>query len=275
MPKRLGFLGPPGTYGEEAALRYDPSATRLPFPSNSAVADAVQTGMADEGMLPIENSLEGSVNEIVDWLIHDSTHFIRQELVIPIEHYLVVKPGTHAMDVKLVYSHPQALGQSRKFLQKLFPNVQLIASLSTVAAVTEMLESKQPAAAIAPRRATELYTVEVLAKGIQDNSNNVTRFVVLARQDHPATGNDKTSICFSFADDSPGQLYKAVGVFSLRGINLVKIESRPAKDVLGRYIFLVDLEGHRTDPKVRQALDELQQFTSILKIFGSYPKFRA
>ena len=275
MPKRLAFLGPAGTYTEEATIRYDSSATRLPFPSNTAVAEAVQNGAADEGVVPIENSLEGSVNDTLDLLIHDSKLSIWQEVVIPIEHYLVTKPKTPVSDVKVIYSHPQALGQCRKYLQKTFPSVQLVASLSTVAAVGDMLASKLPAAAITPRRATELYQVEVLAKGIHDNPNNVTRFVVLAHQDHPPTGGDRTSICFWFSSDTPGQLYKAMGTFALRNINLAKIESRPAKDVLGSYVFLVDLEGHRTDPKVREALDELREHVSLLKIFGSYPKYKA
>lgn len=275
MPKRIGFLGPAGTYTEEATIRYDAFATRVPLPSNAAVIDAVQGGACDEGVVPLENSLEGSVNDTTDLLIHDSKLSIWQEIVIPIEHYLVAKPGTQAAGVKVVYSHPQALGQCRKYLQKHFPNAQLVPSASTVAAVTDMQNSKELAAAITPRRAIELYTVEVLAKGIQDNPHNVTRFVVLGHKDHPATGEDKTSICFAFSSDVPGQLYSVMGAFALRNINLEKIESRPAKDGLGRYIFLIDLEGHRTDPEVHAALEELRQHTSMLKVFGSYPKYMA
>ncbi|MSQ11439.1 MAG: prephenate dehydratase [Dehalococcoidia bacterium] len=274
MAKRIAYLGPPGTNSEEAAARYDPAAIRLPFPSVTAVADAVQSGMAEEGVVAIENSIEGSVNDTLDLLIHEAPLFIRWELVVPIEHCLLVKPGAHAPDVKVIYSHPQALGQCRRFLARTFPTAQLVASLSTAAAVEQVLASKTPAAAIASRRAADLYPVELLARGIQDNPYNVTRFVVLAHEDHGQTGSDKTSLCLSFAEDKPGQLYKAVGAFALRGINLAKIESRPAKDALGRYIFLVDVEGHRNDPLVREALEELKGYVSMLKVFGSYPKYK-
>lgn len=274
MPKRIAFLGPPGTFSEEAALKYDAEAVRLPFPSVRAVADAVQTGMAEEGVVAIENSLDGSVNDTLDLLIHDAKLSIRWELVVPIEQCLLAKPGTVASEVGHIYSHPQALGQCRGFLGRTFPKAQLVASLSTVAAVEEMLASKTTAAAIAPRRAAELYPVTILARGIQDNPSNVTRFVVLASQDHQPTGADKTSLCFSFAEDRPGLLYRAMGVFALRGINLAKIESRPAKEALGRYVFLVDLEGHRKDAKVTEALKELRGVVSTLKVFGSYPRYR-
>ncbi len=274
MAKRLGYLGPPGTFSEEAALRYDADASRLPFPSFRAVADAVQTGMADEGVVAIENSLEGSVNDTLDLLIHEATLSIRWELVVPIEHCLLAKPGTQAPDVQVIYSHTQALGQCRGFLARTFPKAQLIASLSTVAAVEDALASKTTAAAIAPLRAASLYPVAVLARGVQDNASNVTRFVVLAHQDHAPTGADKTSLCFGFADDRPGILYKAIGVFALRGINLAKVESRPTKEALGEYIFLVDILGHRQDATIREALDELKGIASWLKIFGSYPRHK-
>ena len=274
MAKRVAYLGPPGTFSEEAALKYDPQAQRVAFSSISAVAEAVRSSMAEEGVVPIENSLEGSVNDTLDLLIQEATLFIRQELTLPIEHCLLVVPSTQADAIQAIYSHPQALGQCRRFLERCFPKAQVVATLSTVAAVEEMKGSDVPAAAIAPKRASELYEVEILAQSIQDYPNNVTRFVVLAPTDHPPTGADKTSLCFSFDDDRPGLLYGVMGEFARRNINLGKIESRPTKETLGRYIFLVDLDGHREDALVQEVLAGLKDQVSMLKIFGSYPRYQ-
>ena len=273
MAKHIAFLGPVGTFSEEAALRYDPEGDLEPFPSIPAVALAVASGIADEGVVPIENSLEGSVTHTLDILIQEARLFIRRELVLPIEHCMMVNPGTRAADIQTVYSHPQALGQCRDFLERCFPKAQLVASLSTVAAVEDMKKSPTPAAAISPRRAADLYGTEVLAQGIQDNPSNVTRFVILASTDHPPTGNDKTSLCFSFEVDRPGLLYKVMGEFAQRNINLAKVESRPTKQSLGQYVFLIDCQGHREDPIVKEAINGVQGQTSMLKILGSYPRW--
>ena len=273
MARRIAFLGPSGTFSEEAALTYDPDGKLEPFPSIPAVAMAVASGITEEGVVPIENSLEGSVTYTLDILIQDDRLFIRRELVIPIEHCLLIPPATRTADIHTIYSHPQALAQCRDFLERCFPKAQLVASLSTVAAVEEMKASQTAAAAISPGRAAGLHGVDILARGIQDNSSNVTRFVVLAHTDHPPTGRDKTSLCFSFQDDRPGLLYSAMGEFARRNINLAKVESRPTKQSLGQYIFLIDCEGHREDPLVSEAIDTLRGQTSMLKIFGSYPRW--
>jgi prephenate dehydratase len=274
MTKRFAFLGPAGTFSEQAALLCDPQAQLLPFATVAAVAAAVDSGMADEGIMAIENSLEGSVTDTLDVLIHESTLSIRRELVLPIEHCLLVKPGTTADQVSTVYSHPQALGQCRRFLERCFPKARVEASLSTTAAVEQMMQ-QDGAAAVATMRAAELYNVQVLARGIQDNPSNETRFVLVAASDSPATGHDKTSLAFSVAQDRPGSLVDALKEFSDRRINLTKIESRPTKQELGRYVFLVDLEGHRTDPKVAEALERVQALAYFFKVFGSYPRFGA
>ena len=271
MSERLAFLGPAGTYTEEAALSHDLEATLLPFASIPAVAAAVESGMADRGVVPIENSLEGSVTHTLDLLIHESTLFIQHELVLPIHHCLLAKPDTKTEDILAIYSHPQALAQCRSFLAERFPNAVLAASLSTSAAVEEMQKSEAVAAAIANRRAATLYGAQVLTESIEDNPNNMTRFVVLAPEDHPPTGSDKTSICFDFENDAPGILYSVLEEFGRRGINLAKIESRPTRRSLGRYIFLVDLEGHREDDLVKEALGVVRSQVAMLKIFGSYP----
>ena len=275
MPKRLAYLGPAGTNTEQAAATYDPGATRLPFDSIPAVASAVEEGKADEAIVPIENSLEGSVTFTLDLLIHESSLFIRHELVLPIHHYLLGGPGVETGAIEVIYSHPQALAQCRSFLSKRFSGVDLVASLSTATAVEEMQRSERVAAAIGTSRGAELYGAEVLARSIEDGANNETRFVVLAPTDHDRTGEDKTSICFSYDQDSPGSLHGTLGEFARLGINLTKIESRPTRESLGRYIFLVDLEGHREDGKVVEALERTRERVSMLKVFGSYPRYRA
>lgn len=275
MARRLAFFGPAGTYTEEAALLYDPNAELQAFPTIAAVGQAVVSQATEEGVVPIENSLEGSVTFTLDLLIRDSQLSIYQEVVLPINHYLMINPGTNRDDIEIIYSHPQSLAQCREYLERRFPNAQQMASLSNSAAVTDMKESRVAAAAIAPRRAAEIYGAEVIDRDIQDVANNVTRFAVLARQDHPPTGDDKTSICFSFEQDGPGLLYKTIGEFATRNINLVKVESRPTKQLLGEYIFLIDCSGHRCDPAVSEALASLQREVSMLKVLGSYPRWVA
>jgi prephenate dehydratase len=274
MSSRIAYLGPAGTFTEQAVLQYSPDSTLLSFTSISAVLSAVESGTAEEGIVPIENSLQGSVTETLDLLIHNTSLFIRRELILAIEHFLMSKPKINPNDIQVIYSHPQALAQCREFLESHFPKVVLVASLSTTSAVEMMQKSTSPTAAIASRRAVELYGTKILAQNIQDNPNNVTRFVVLNRSDHPPTMDDKTSICFSFAEDKPGLLYDIIGEFARHGINLTKVESRPTKQILGQYFFLIDLEGHRTDSLVSQVLEKVRGRTTMLRVLGSYPRHK-
>ena len=274
MPKRLAFFGPAGTHTEQACVNSDPDAVRLPYTPISQVVAAVESGEADECVVPIENSLQGSVTDTLDILVHHSSLSIRHELVLPITHFLLADGGAAVESIDFVYSHPQALAQCREFLEKRLPNAEVIASLSTAAAVEDMLERGERAAAIATRRAAELHGCAVIAEGIEDDESNMTRFVVLAPTDHPQTGADKTSACFSFDEDAPGILHGVLAEFANRGINLAKIESRPTRQSLGRYIFLIDFEGHRQDDIVREVLDRIGDQVSMLKIFGSYPAHR-
>ena len=274
MAKQIGYLGPVGTFTEEAALLYDSKAQLIPFPSISAVGSAVATGMVEEGVVAIENSIEGSVTGTLDILIQKSGLAIRQEIVLPIRHCLLVQPGTGADAIRVIYSHPQALAQCRRFLERCFPKAQLEAALSTAAAVEEIKKGDGSIAAIATQRAAQLYGVAILARDIQESSSNLTRFVVLSTTDHPPTGSDRTSLCFSFAEDGPGLLVGVLGEFARENINLAKIESRPSKESLGQYIFLVDLDGHREEPLVKEVLKKVRENSSSLKIFGSYPKCR-
>jgi len=271
MNRNLAFLGPIGSYTEQAALTYDSEATLVPLTSIPAVASAVDSKKASEGIVPIENSLEGTVTTTLDLLIHETNLFIRHELVLPIQHCLLTKPGTKPEDLAVIYSHPQALAQCRMFLEKRFPNVGIAASLSTSSSVEDMLGSNTQAGAIANHRCATLYGAEILDKGIEDSNSNLTRFIILAPTDHQPTGEDKTSICFDFDNDSPGILHSVLKEFAKRNINLAKIESRPTRQNLGRYIFVVDLEGHRDNDNVKEALNAVRAQVSMFRIFGSYP----
>jgi prephenate dehydratase len=272
MTKKIAYLGPPGTFTEEAALRYDEKAQLIPFSTIPAVASAVDTGIAEEGIVAIENSLEGSVTETLDLLIHESRLLILQELVLPIEHLLLVKPETEAEQVTVIFSHPHALAQCRHFIERCFPKAQMVAALSTAAAVEQMISYSSPAAAVGTGRAASIYGAKILASNIQDRFPNLTRFVVLANTDHKRTGYDKTSIAFSFGEDRPGLLYQILKEFADRNINLTKVESRPSKESLGRYIFLIDIEGHRDDPLIAEVIDVIKVETTFFKVFGSYPR---
>ncbi len=271
---RLAFLGPAGTYGEEAARRYAPEATLVPFASHAAVAAAVESGEADEGVVAIENFLNGSVAESLDILIHESTLRIQHELVLPIEHHLFAAEGTQIGDVTVVYSHTQALGQCRRFLQTNLPNAHLEAALSTSQAVEHAVIRGAGAAAIGNRRAGELHGAQLLAENIGDSEGNVTRFLVLGRGRPASTGKDRTSIAFTFDADRPGALAEVLQEFASRGINCSKIESRPTREVFGEYVFLIDFEGHEDDPECSKTLEAIRPFCATLKVFGSYPRYQ-
>jgi prephenate dehydratase len=235
------------------------------------VVTAVARGDADAGALAIENSVEGAVAETLDLLIHETELRISGEIALRIQHHLLARPGTRTPDVTVVYSHPQALAQCRKYLETHLPHAHIEASLSTVAGVERAMKTPG-AAAIASERAAELFCAEILASGIQDRHENTTRFVIVSGGDAARTGNDKTSLAFKTPHDRPGTLVAVLNELSRRGINLTKIESRPSKDALGVYVFLVDLEGHQSDPIVAEALASIAKRTSWLKRLGSYPR---
>ena len=272
MIKQVAYLGPPGTFCEEAAQLYDSKSELSSFLSITAVGAAVVTEMVDEGIVPIENSIEGSVPETLDLLIQEARLHIREEVVLPIRHYLLCRGDTQSQDIEVIFSHPQPLAQCRNFLERCFSKSQIHAALSTSTAVEQMMSYPESSAAIGTLRAANIYGASVLAKDIQDRSPNLTRFVVVGRADHDPTGSDKTSLCFSFADDHPGLLYQALKEFADQGINLTKVESRPSKHTLGKYVFLVDLDGHRTDSRVAKVLANIQKNVDFLKVFGSYPR---
>lgn len=279
MASRLAYFGPPGTNAEEAAIKYTSSSGHspelIPIATITAVGMSVETGAADEAVMPIENSLEGAVAETLDFLIHGAKQsLICGEVILLIDHFLLARPGVKAEQIKVITSMPQALAQCRAYIERAFPDARVEAAMSTAAAVEDVMH-RDDAAAIGNRRAADIYGAEVIASQIQDRSPNHTRFVVVAPQDHEPTGDDRTSLAFAFAnEDRPGQLVAALQEFSSRGINLSKIESRPSKERLGTYIFLVDLGGHRTDPPLAEALAVVEKNCSFFRVLGSYPRYR-
>ena len=268
------FLGPRGSFSEEAALLRADTDQLVAFSSFPALVSAVETGLADEAVLPIENSIEGAVSTTLDLLIHETALRIAGELALPVRHFLVTRPGVHLEDVRVVTSHPQALGQCRRFLDRCLPGVEQVAALSTSGAVKDVAEGDDDhRAGIGTARAAELYGGAILAHDIQDVHTNATRFVVLAREDAPPTGNDKTSLAFRVQENVPGALHAILAELAVENLQMTKIESRPSKGWLGDYVFLIDFEGHREDVRVARVLDNIRDRCSILKIFGSYPRF--
>jgi len=269
---RLAYLGPPGTNSEVAALRAYPAAELLHCNSVAAIGRALLSGDAERGVAAIENSLQGSVTDTVDLLIHESIA-VSGEIVLPIEHCLMVNPDRDSRDIDVIYSHPQSLGQCRRYLEAHYPNVRTEAALSNAEAVAVMMRMPR-SAAIGPARAADIYGARIIERGIEDSPLNKTRFVVLGRENAAPSGCDKTSIAFAVAHDRPGTLVAVLHEFADRAINLTKIESRPSGGELGVYVFLIDVEGHRDDPLVAQALAAVKEQSDFFKVFGSYPRWR-
>lgn len=269
---RVAYLGPAGTNTEVAALRVYPDASLVPCATIIAVKRAVEAGEADRGVVPIENSLQGTITDTVDALIQDDVG-VCGEVVLPIEHCLMSAPGMPRDAIDVIYSHPQSLGQCRRYLETNFPDARTEAALSNATAV-EIAMRMPGAAAIGPPRAADIYGAEILERHIEDSRVNKTRFVVLGAEQPSPSGSDKTSIAFAVAHDKPGTLVSVLHEFSDRAINMTKIESRPSGEELGVYIFLVDVEGHRNDSMVAQALAAVREQAVFFKIFGSYPAWR-
>ncbi|HEV8446327.1 MAG TPA: prephenate dehydratase [Gemmatimonadaceae bacterium] len=267
----VAFLGPAGTFTHEAArvlcgpnARYDACSTI------DAVFDAVRRKDAPNGVVPIENSTEGSVTQALDCLLAGDVR-IAGEMVLDIVHCLASHAATIA-EIERVYSHPQALAQCRRWLAANVPQARLVDSPSTAAAVRHAAGDHR-GAAIGSRFAAALHGVPVLHEAIQDAEHNATRFALLAPHDAARTGDDKTTIAFAVHDER-GALLRVLEVFDENRINLSRIESRPSKQRAWDYVFIADLEGHRTDGNVARALTVLEKKCPMLKNLGSYPRFR-
>ena len=242
----------------------------VPYCTIPAVLESVANEECEYGVIPIENSIEGPVGVTLDSLAHKFELNIYKEIVIPINQNLIVNPGCKIDDIKEVYSHSQALAQCRDFLNS--KNIQPHYSVSTARAAKDII-GERTKAAIGNKKIVEIYGLEILESNIQDMDNNETRFIVVSKKEHKMTGNDKTSIIFSIFEDKPGQLYKILGIFEKNNVNLTKIESRPSKKGLGKYLFFVDFNGHIMDETVKNILKEIEDNTYFLKVLGSYPEY--
>lgn len=284
---KVGYLGPEGTFSEEAAKLYfrklEGKATLLPFGTIHSLLLAADRKEIDEAVVPLENSIEGTISVVPDLLAKEVNLMIRQELVLPIYHYLIAHKGVKLSQITDVISNPPALDQCQNFLRKKLPKAKLHLSYSTADAVKQVAFSLGEMviahgkvkggvfAAIGTAASAKLYGLKIVASRINAKDNQ-TRFIVLGKKDHARTGQDKTSLVFAIAKDRPGGLHNVLKEFADRNINLTKIESRPSKKVLGDYYFFADLAGHRQDLVVAAALSGVKRKTSFLKMLGSYPK---
>lgn len=271
----VGYLGPEGTFTEQAILTQPDlaAAQHVLCRSHSDVLFRTQEGEVTFGFAAIENSIEGTVNVIQDTLAFDADLMIQREVVIPITMNLLVRHGTDLADVKQVISYPHALAQVRTYIRENLPHAETIAANSTADAARMLAEAgEQGQAAVGTALAAERYGLEIAAPGIEDHKGNQTRFVVLAREGIPApTGHDKTSIVVFQRADRPGSLLAILQEFAARSINLTKLESRPTRQGLGDYCFLLDLEGHISDELVADCLKNLRAKQASVKFLGSYP----
>jgi|YelNatPaOPRAMG01_1025707.scaffolds.fasta_scaffold27688_2 chorismate mutase/prephenate dehydratase len=268
-PTTVAFLGPEASFSHQAARSHFGDSSRYyPQTGITRVFDEVEKDAVDWGVVPVENSLEGSVNTTLDRLMTTPLK-IRAEIYLRISQCLMASTKT-LQDIQKIYSHPHALAQCQVWLKTNLPNCVLHEAESTAAAV-QMVRGKKHEAAIGSALAGELYGLNLLAEGIEDNASNMTRFLVIGRGESDITGQDKTSLIFA-TPHSPGSLHNALASFAKRKINLAKIESHPMKDKLWEYSFFVDLCGHERDRQVKSSLQELKKKTTFLKILGSYPK---
>jgi prephenate dehydratase len=263
----IGTLGPEGSFSEKAAKRWNDKAELRYYDDIFDTVDALQGNEVDYSIVPIENSLEGSVTLTLDLLMERQLK-IAGELIVQVRHCLLSK-GKRA-DIKILMSIPQALSQCKKYIKKNFRNIEVRSTLSTSQAAKLASESKH-IAAIASRESARIYGLEILDEDIQDMNENFTRFIVIGKAKPHATGNDKTSIIVYLEKNRPGALYEILGEFAKRGIDLTKIESRPTKKVLGDYLFYIDLKGHIEDRIIKDTLDQVKSKVGMLKILGSYP----
>jgi prephenate dehydratase len=267
----VGYQGEPGAYSEEAVRQLFRDARAEPRRTLRQIFADVRGGELDHGVVPLENSQAGSINETYD-LLADGDVFVVGEAVISVDHALLALPGTTLEQVRRVASHPQALAQCQDFLAAL--DAEIVPVYDTAGAALRIAnERREGEAAVASERAAELYGLEVLARRIQDSSPNFTRFAAVSTDPEPLGPADKTSLVFGTAH-APGALYRSLRPFAERGLNLTKLESRPLADAPWQYRFYLDVEAGSGDPALAEALDELGRDARFVRVLGSYPRWR-
>lgn len=269
MSLSIAHLGPIGTYAEVAALTYQNymgNGILIPYPSISQTIKAVVEKQVNIAVVPVENSIEGGVTMTLDTLWMLDNLYIQQGLILPIQHCLLSRAKS-LEEIKIIYSHPQALGQCQQWLEKFLPDVKLIPTNATTEGL-KYVEEKTEIGAIASERAAEIYNLPILVSPINDHPDNATKFWVLSQENSP--GGSHTSIAFSLPENVPGALVKVLQLFAENNINMSRIESRPTKRSLGEYVFFVDLEVNLRESYINSVLSDLENHTEKLKIFGSY-----
>lgn len=266
--KLIGYLGPEGTFSNEAVLNIiDDNTDIKAYMDILSIFESLMHDEIDEAIVPIENSTEGSVLVTLDALNYYDLK-IKSEYFLPIKHYLLVQKDVTLDDISVICSHPQAIAQCRHYIKNINKKVHAMSSTANAARYVTEISS---AAVIGNRILSKKYNLNIIDENIQDYQSNVTRFVVIAKDDQQKiTGNDKTSVIISLYGDKPGGLYKILAIFAKEDINLTKIESRPSKEKMGKYLFFIDIEGHRKDSKLKKVLKEVEDNVEFFKILGSY-----
>lgn len=265
----VGYLGPRGTFSEEAAARRFGAATKtVPCGSIDEVFRKVEAGQVSYGVVPVENSTEGAIGRTLDLLLGTPLR-ICGEIVLPVHHCLMSKTG-RAESVRRIYSHAQSLAQCHEWLSQNYPQAERVPVVSNSEAARLAAQDEDSSAAIAAKPAAALYALTVLAENIEDEPTNTTRFLVLGRQDVAPSGRDKTSMVMS-ARNRPGAVHALLAPLAENGVSMTKLESRPSRTGMWEYVFFVDIEGHQQDEKVAPALAGLREKAAFLKILGSYP----
>lgn len=268
---RVSFQGEPGAYSEQAAFDYFGNVETIPCESFEAAFDSVVSGKSDAALIPIENSLAGSIHQNYDLLLRHDLH-IAGEYFLRVRHCLIANPRAKKEEIEKAISHPQALGQCAGYLRS--HGIKAEQVYDTAGSVKILKESGAlSVAAIASKRAAELYEMQILEEGIEDNPENYTRFLAVQKESVIPEGEAKTSIVFTLKN-VPGALFKALSVFALRDLDLTKIESRPLQGKPWEYLFYIDFIGSTHDEISRRALDHLGEYALMLRALGSYPRFK-
>lgn len=271
----IAFQGEPGAFGDEAARAYyhragQPKPEPTPYRTFADVFRAVAAGDVDYGLVPVENSQAGSINDVYD-LLRQHDLFVIGEMSHQVNQCLLSLPGQQLRDIKRVISHPQALAQSEAFLHEL--GVETVATYDTAGSAKQIRDEQlSGTAAIASATAAELYELEILAHSIQTIKDNYTRFIAIGREPAPRREGPAKTMLVMATSHQPGSLYQCLGVLTAKQINLLKLESRPSRQHAWEYVFYLDLEGHRDDPPVRSALADLAAYTTFCKVLGSFVK---